>query len=165
MQGNPVKISLVLISLALGALLSSCSESPDQLQRILERGDIRIVTHDGPSTYFVDKDGENGLEYLLAEQFAAYLGVNLSLTITRTPSDALDFVRTLACARIIMPQSYLRLSAGREDMDDATQALCFFAGANSIFYGEKLLTTPNPDTSRDHELFDRLGLNAETAPH
>ena len=93
MQGNPVKISLVLISLALGALLSSCSESPDQLQRILERGDIRIVTHDGPSTYFVDKDGENGLEYLLAEQFAAYLGVNLSLTITRTPSDALDFVR------------------------------------------------------------------------
>jgi biotin synthase len=62
-----------------------------------------------------------------------------------------------------MPRSYVRLSAGRTDMSDAVQALCFLAGANSIFYGERLLTTPNPGKSRDDELFARLGLERETA--
>jgi biotin synthase len=71
---------------------------------------------------------------------------------------ALDFVRTIAVARIAMPKSMVRLSAGREGMSDETQALCFLAGANSIFYGEKLLTTPNPATDRDRALLDRLGL-------
>ncbi len=74
------------------------------------------------------------------------------------PLDALDFVRTIAVARIAMPKSMVRLSAGREDMSDETQALCFLAGANSIFYGPKLLTTPNPDADRDRALLDRLGL-------
>jgi biotin synthase len=78
------------------------------------------------------------------------------------PLDPLDLVRTIATARLLMPQSYLRLSAGRTDMSDAVQALCFLAGANSIFYGEKLLTTPNPGRSRDEELFARLGLQPET---
>jgi len=73
--------------------------------------------------------------------------------------DSLEFVRTIAVARILMPQSYVRLSAGRTDMTDEMQALCFFAGANSIFYGEKLLTTGNPDTSVDDALFERLGLH------
>jgi biotin synthase len=77
------------------------------------------------------------------------------------PLDPLELVRTLATARLLMPKSYLRLSAGRTDMSDAVQALCFLAGANSIFYGEKLLTTPNPGRSRDAELFARLGLVAE----
>jgi biotin synthase len=77
------------------------------------------------------------------------------------PLDPLELVRTLATARLLMPKSYLRLSAGRTDMSDAVQALCFLAGANSIFYGEKLLTTPNPGRSRDEELFARLGLAAE----
>jgi biotin synthase len=72
--------------------------------------------------------------------------------------DPLDFVRTIAVARILMPRAMVRLSAGREDMSDELQALCFFAGANSIFYGEKLLTTGNPDTGRDLALFARLGL-------
>jgi biotin synthase len=72
--------------------------------------------------------------------------------------DAFDFVRTIAVARITMPRSLVRLSAGREDMSDETQALCFLAGANSIFYGPKLLTTPNPDADRDRQLIDRLGL-------
>jgi biotin synthase len=73
--------------------------------------------------------------------------------------DPLEFVRTIAVARILMPASYVRLSAGRADMSDELQALCFFAGANSIFYGEKLLTTGNPDTARDDALFEKLGLH------
>lgn len=74
------------------------------------------------------------------------------------PLDPLEFVRTIACARITMPRSMVRLSAGRQEMNDGIQALCFFAGANSIFYGEKLLTTGNPDVERDRALFTRLGL-------
>jgi biotin synthase len=72
--------------------------------------------------------------------------------------DPLEFVRTIACARITMPRAMVRLSAGRQDMTDGIQALCFLAGANSIFYGEKLLTTGNPDVERDRALFMRLGL-------
>jgi len=73
--------------------------------------------------------------------------------------DALEFVRTIATARVLMPAAYVRLSAGRSAMTDELQALCFFAGANSIFYGEKLLTTGNPDTAADDALFARLGLH------
>jgi biotin synthase len=72
--------------------------------------------------------------------------------------DPFEFVRTIAVARLLMPHSMVRLSAGREEMSDELQALCFLAGANSIFYGEKLLTTGNPDTERDLALFERLGL-------
>jgi biotin synthase len=75
--------------------------------------------------------------------------------------DAIEFVRTIAVARILMPQSHVRLSAGRTDMSDETQALCFLAGANSIFYGERLLTTDNPDADHDLALFARLGINLE----
>lgn len=75
-----------------------------------------------------------------------------------TELDPFEFVRTVAVARIMMPKSMVRLSAGRESMSDELQALCFLAGANSIFYGEKLLTTGNPDTERDLALFARLGL-------
>jgi len=74
------------------------------------------------------------------------------------PLDAIDFVRTIAVARIVMPKSMVRLSAGRGEMSDEAQALCFLAGANSIFYGDKLLTTPNPEESHDHKLFARLGI-------
>ncbi len=72
--------------------------------------------------------------------------------------DPIDFVRTIATARILMPKTYLRLSAGREDMSDELQALCFMAGVNSIFYGETLLTEPNPKPARDDQLFEKLGL-------
>jgi len=72
--------------------------------------------------------------------------------------DLLEFVRTIACARITMPKAMVRLSAGRREMPEGIQALCFLAGANSIFYGEKLLTTGNPDVENDHALFARLGL-------
>ena len=74
------------------------------------------------------------------------------------PVDPIDFVRTIALARILMPQSHVRLSAGRTDMSDETQALCFFAGANSIFVGETLLTADNPGEDHDAALFRRLGL-------
>jgi len=77
--------------------------------------------------------------------------------------DPLEFVRTIAVARILMPASHVRLSAGRESMSDELQALCFLAGANSIFYGERLLTTANSPLARDRELFARLGLRAEPA--
>ena len=75
-----------------------------------------------------------------------------------TPLDGIDFVRMIAVARITMPNSMVRLSAGRETMSDETQALCFLAGANSIFCGPKLLTTPNPLADRDRALFGKLGL-------
>jgi biotin synthase len=90
--------------------------------------------------------------------------INMLVRVEGTPLargeeiDAIDFVRTIAVARITMPKSVVRLSAGREDMSDEAQALCFLAGANSIFYGPKLLTTPNPGRDRDMRLMDRLGL-------
>jgi biotin synthase len=74
------------------------------------------------------------------------------------PIDPLEFVRTIAVTRICMPKAWVRLSAGRESMPEALQALCFLAGANSVFYGDKLLTTPNPETLKDRALFERLGL-------
>ncbi len=76
----------------------------------------------------------------------------------REKLDPLEFVRTIAAARIAMPKAWVRLSAGRESMPEAVQALCFLAGANSVFYGEKLLTTGNPEATRDRALFARLGL-------
>jgi len=79
------------------------------------------------------------------------------------PLDSIEFVRIVALARILMPRSHVRLSAGRAQMSDEMQALCFLAGANSIFYGEKLLTTGNPDTASDHALFGRLGIRPEPA--
>ena len=78
--------------------------------------------------------------------------------------DPFDFVRTVAVARILMPRCHVRLSAGRSEMSDELQALCFLAGANSIFYGEKLLTTGNPDTEHDQNLFRRLNITAEPGP-
>jgi len=90
--------------------------------------------------------------------------INLLVRVEGTPlyevesPDPFDIVRTIAVARIIMPASYVRLSAGRTGMNDELQALCFLAGANSIFYGEKLLTTDNPELEKDQSLFRRLGL-------
>ena len=78
--------------------------------------------------------------------------------------DPLEFVRTIATARIMMPQSMVRLSAGRTDMTDEMQSLCFLAGANSIFYGDKLLTTENPEADADRKLFKRLGIRAMQKP-
>lgn len=80
------------------------------------------------------------------------------------PLDPLEFVRTIAVARIMMPASVVRLSAGRTEMSDELQALCFLAGANSLFYGDKLLTTGNPEAERDRALLERLGLRMSTAP-
>ena len=90
--------------------------------------------------------------------------INALVSVEGTPLarvesiDPLEFVRTIAVARICMPKAWVRLSAGRESMPETLQALCFLAGANSVFYGDKLLTTPNPETLRDRALFERLGL-------
>ena len=94
--------------------------------------------------------------------------INMLVRVAGTPLeeekdlDPFDFVRTIAVARILMPKSHVRLSAGREEMNDQMQALAFHAGANSIFYGEKLLTTPNPEANKDMQLFERLGIQPES---
>ncbi len=93
--------------------------------------------------------------------------INMLVKVQGTPLenvddlDPLEFIRTIAVARIMMPKSHVRLSAGREQMSDELQSMAFFAGANSIFYGECLLTTPNPETHRDLQLFKRLGIRPE----
>jgi len=93
--------------------------------------------------------------------------INMLVRIEGTPLqnaealDPLEFVRTIAVARILMPASHVRLSAGRAEMSDEMQALCFLAGANSVFYGDRLLTTDNPETDRDLQLFERLGLQMQ----
>ena len=95
--------------------------------------------------------------------------INMLVKVAGTPLenvddlDEFDFIRTIAVARILMPASYVRLSAGRSEMNDQTQALCFMAGANSIFYGEELLTTENSSCDHDRVLFDRLGILPENA--
>lgn len=95
--------------------------------------------------------------------------INMLVQVEGTPMfnsdklDHLEFIRTIAVARILMPKSYVRLSAGRSDMSDETQALCFFAGANSIFYGDKLLTTENPDENHDLALMKKLGIKPSQA--
>ncbi len=92
--------------------------------------------------------------------------INLLVQVEGTPLaetaalDSFEFVRTVAVARILMPASHVRLSAGRSEMNEALQALCFHAGANSIFYGEKLLTTENPEHNEDLQMFERLGISA-----
>jgi len=93
--------------------------------------------------------------------------INMLVQIKGTPLhgleelDPFEFIRTVAVARIMMPKSFVRLSAGRDAMNDQTQALCFFAGANSIFYGDTLLTASNPATHKDQLLFNRLGIEAD----
>jgi biotin synthase len=93
--------------------------------------------------------------------------INMLVKVEGTPLDSVkdlepfEFIRTIAVARIVMPQSFVRLSAGRESMNEQMQALCFMAGANSIFYGCKLLTTSNPDTHEDVMLFKKLGINSQ----
>jgi len=93
--------------------------------------------------------------------------INMLVKVKGTPLadnddvDPFDFIRTIAVARIMMPRSHVRLSAGREQMSEQTQAMCFMAGANSIFYGCKLLTTPNPEEDKDRVLFRKLGLNPQ----
>jgi len=82
----------------------------------------------------------------------------------RPPEDPLDLVRLIATARILLPRSYVRLSAGRMALSDEAQALCFLAGANSVFLGDRLLTTPNPTADVDRVLFDKLGIRLQAAP-
>ncbi|WP_029933325.1 biotin synthase BioB [Thiomicrospira pelophila] len=94
--------------------------------------------------------------------------INLLVPVEGTPladmkgqTDAFEFIRVIATARVLMPQSYVRLSAGRMELNEQAQAWCFFAGANSIFYGDKLLTTDNPEADSDVQLFKKLGLNMQ----
>lgn len=113
-------------------------------------------------------DDRAGLLQQLANlpQHPESVPINLLVRVEGTPlaevgaPDPFDFVRMIAVARLIMPKSYVRLSAGRADMSDELQALCFLAGANSIFYGERLLTTDNPEREHDRQLFERLGVHS-----
>ena len=98
--------------------------------------------------------------------------INMLVRVEGTPlasqkaEDPLELVRMIATARILMPKSFVRLSAGRMSLSDEAQALCFLAGANSVFMGDKLLTTPNPEADADRRLFDKLGMRiAENPAH
>ncbi len=115
-----------------------------------------------------DKNDRAGLLLTLANmtKHPESVPINMLVQVEGTPlkdveaPDTIDFVRIIAAARIMMPASYVRLSAGRNDMSEEMQALCFLAGANSVFYGEKLLTTDNPQLEQDKLLFDRLGIQS-----
>ncbi len=116
-----------------------------------------------------EKDRASMLQQLAnLEQHPESVPVNLLVQVKGTPLfgqdklDGIDFVRTIAAARVLMPKSHVRLSAGRAEMSDELQAMCFFAGANSIFYGDKLLTTENPDTNDDLALIERLGMTIQS---
>jgi biotin synthase len=121
------------------------------------------------------EDNEDRIKMLVTlanlEQPPESVPINKLIRIPGTPLerqeevDPFDFIKTIALARILMPKSYVRLSAGRDQMSDEMQALCFLAGANSIFYGEKLLTTDNPIPEKDHFLFKRLGLKQSSLAH
>jgi len=114
------------------------------------------------------EEAEDRVDMLVAlanlPQHPESVPINMLIAIPGTPLaatekiDPISFVRTIALARILMPKSYVRLSAGRTEMSEETQALCFFAGANSIFVGDTLLTADNPDESSDAALFAKLGL-------
>ena len=114
------------------------------------------------------EEAEDRVDMLVAlanlPQHPESVPINMLIAIPGTPLantekiDAISFVRTIALARILMPRSYVRLSAGRTEMSEETQALCFFAGANSIFVGDTLLTANNPDEDSDAALFAKLGL-------
>jgi biotin synthase len=116
-----------------------------------------------------DPDDRAGLLVQLANlpQQPESVPVNMLVKVPGTPMedvedlDPFEFIRTIAVARIMMPESHVRLSAGREDMNEQMQSLCFLAGANSIFYGERLLTTANPQADADMALFRRLGIRPE----
>jgi len=116
-----------------------------------------------------DEGDRAGLLLQLANmpQHPESVPVNMLVKVEGTPLadqadlDPFDFIRTVAVARIMMPASHVRLSAGREEMNEQMQAMAFMAGANSIFYGEKLLTTPNPEANKDMQLFKRLGIRRE----
>jgi biotin synthase len=118
---------------------------------------------------------DRGVRYRLLQQLASLdphpesVPVNLLVRVDgtpladRAPEDPFELVRTIATARILMPGSFVRLSAGRMSLSDEAQALCFVAGANSVFLGDRLLTTPNPGTSHDERLFDKLGMRLTAA--
>jgi biotin synthase len=117
---------------------------------------------------------DRGVRYGLLQQLASLdphpesVPVNLLVRVPGTPladlppEDPLELVRTIATARILMPKAFVRLSAGRLSLTDEAQALCFVAGANSVFLGDRLLTTPNPGAMHDHQLLDRLGMRLTT---
>ncbi|MGH9593355.1 MAG: biotin synthase BioB, partial [Bryobacteraceae bacterium] len=118
---------------------------------------------------------DRAARYGLLRQLAALdphpesVPINMLVPVEGTPlgarpaEDPLELVRMIATARILMPQSMVRLSAGRLSLSDEAQALCFLAGANSVFLGEKLLTTPNPESEADHRLFGKLGVKLREA--
>lgn len=136
----------------------------DTLNRVRQAG-IKVCTG-GIVGMGESRTGRAGLIAQLAalDPQPESVPINLLVHIPGTPLndtpglDPIEFVRTIAVTRLVLPRSFVRLSAGRRDMPESLQALCFFAGANSIFYGDRLLTTPNPETDSDRALFDKLGL-------
>ena len=141
----------------------------DTLQRVRDAG-INVCC--GGIVGMGESDADRAkllLELVNLPEHPESVPINMLVQVEGTPLDGMQkldplvFIRTIAVARILMPKSRVRLSAGRTEMSDEMQALCFFAGANSIFYGEKLLTTDNPVADSDRRLFERLGLSVAQA--
>ncbi len=142
----------------------SLQDRLDTLSRVRDAG-IKVCTG-GIVGMGETRTGRAGLIAQLAslEPQPESVPINLLVHIPGTPLgdtpalDPIEFVRTIAVTRLVLPHSLVRLSAGRREMPESLQALCYFAGANSIFYGDRLLTTPNPETDEDRILFSKLGL-------
>ena len=139
----------------------------DTLERVKDAG-IRVCCGGILGMGETNDDRIKMLVFLANSEFQPEsVPINKLIPVPGTPLqdakqvDSFDFIRTIALARILMPKSYVRLSAGRENMSFETQALCFLVGANSIFYGDKLLTANNSEVSRDKEMFEKLGLDVE----
>ncbi len=142
----------------------SLQDRLDTLNRVRHAG-IKVCTG-GIVGMGETRSGRAGLIAQLAtlEPQPESVPINLLVRIPGTPLgdapalDPIEFVRTIAVTRLVLPRAFVRLSAGRREMPESLQALCYFAGANSIFYGDRLLTTPNPETDEDRVLFSKLGL-------
>ncbi len=152
---QPESVPINLLVKIVGTPLGGAHASKEQGPRNESEGDANIASR--------VQAPESGNPKLAVDEAAASVIVG-SMPASESLAP-LEFVRTIAVARIALPRSYVRLSAGRQEMPDYLQALCFLAGANSVFYGDKLLTTPNPDTDSDMKLFKELGLKTEVSSH
>ena len=136
------KVQKAGINVCSGGIIGMGEEHKDRAELLRTFANMHVHPHSVPITILVPIEGT-------------------PLAHMKDKTDSFEFIRVIAAARIVMPQSYVRLSAGRTTLTDEAQALCFMAGANSIFYGDRLLTTDNPESDHDIQLFKKLGIKMQ----